>query len=102
MTRAKHFLMGQFLALLVASLPFVPVFPGVATYDGVGAASGDSIGRPMIGSKRYVLEKGRLYLLRQRTWHALVVTTLVREVAWREADLQELRQRFPECDDGSW
>jgi hypothetical protein len=101
-SRAKLFLLGQSLALLIASLPFMPIIPGSALYQGVGSASGHCIGRRMVSQRRFLVEDGKLYLLRQRTWRALALTTLVREVKWREADLQELRHRFPQLDDGTW
>ena len=102
MKRSRVFLFGQALALLVAMLPFVPVIPGAATYEGVGPAAGHTIGRRVPGTERFLLMRGRLYLLRQRTWRALVLVTLIRDVQWREADLQKLHNRFPELVDGSW
>jgi hypothetical protein len=83
------------LVPFVILLPFVPVFPGMATYEGTGSAHGQRIGRRS-SSGQFLLVEGRLYLLRQQTWHGLFLTTCVRRVTWNEDKLRELRQRFPE------
>ena len=85
--------------LLPPLLLFGPVFPSeLAIYTRVGSDSFDqSIHRPL-NSQGFVLEDGKLYLLRQQTWHALVLVTWVHHIDWSIAELQELRQSFPELD----
>jgi hypothetical protein len=91
-----------FLAIFLSIVAFVPVFPGAATYESVGLAKSDTIGRPVRGSTEFMIRNGKLYLLRQRTWHAFLITTFVQHIEWREVELERLRSRFPELSDGTW
>jgi hypothetical protein len=84
------------VVMFMTVLPFVPVFPGRATYEGVGAAHGDSINCD-IRSQKSLLIGGKLYLLKRQTWHALVLLTFVRNVRWSEAELKALSRRYPEA-----
>ena len=85
--------------LLSPLLLFAPVFPSeMATYECVGPVD-DPLDRFIsrsINSQRFILEHGQLYLLYQRTWHAVVLVTWVRHTEWSPGELQELRRKFPE------
>lgn len=85
------------LLLILPLLPFLPMLPGTATFEGVGVARGQKIHR-RVSSERFLLEGGKLYLLRQQTWHALVLITYVREIKWSSKEMEDLRRRFPELD----
>src|SRR5258705_4322929 len=75
-TMEKNSHLGYWMAgvLLVLVLAFVPIFPGTATYQGVGPATGAKLSVPG-GSREFIIEGGKLYLLRQRTRHAILLTT---------------------------
>jgi len=87
---------------------FVPILPGTASYErvrpgsisdeGVGLKDDERIVRRGFMAKRFLLDHGKLYLLRQQTWHALVLVTRVHHVTWSADELQELRRQSPEID----
>jgi hypothetical protein len=83
--------------LILIALSFIPVFPGVATYEAVGPARGQKITQ-RVGSQKFILKDGRLYLLRNETRHALVLVTYFRKVTWGEKELDELRKHHAELD----
>jgi hypothetical protein len=98
-TSTKRATIATTLVALVA-LAFVPIFPGKATYDGIGAAKGLNIVRKDVGTP-FVIEGGKLYLLRQKTWHALVLVTRVKHFSFDlpGSDLDNLKKEFPELRD---
>lgn len=76
----------------------IPVFPGKAVYVGVGPAQGERIIRTRnVGP--FVLDNGRLYLLQQRTWHALLLVSRVERREWNAEQCRELRLGHPELED---
>jgi hypothetical protein len=100
--RLTLFLSGTLVALLITILPLIPLFPGHAVYEGVGTARGESLIGPRGGSKQFLIRKGKLYLLTERNWRALLINTRIEPVKWSDTDLQRLRNMFPEFVDGTW
>lgn len=83
------------LVLAVLVLPFIPVFPGSAIFETVEGGASDRI-VAVSGLRRFMLKDGKLYVLRQQTWHASVLTTFVRRVDWTVEEIQEIRRRYPQ------
>jgi hypothetical protein len=89
------------LFLVVPLLLFVPVIPGGATYEGVGPARDLKVHRSAKSGK-FILENGKLYLLRHQVYHAVIITTYIREIRWSPTDLQQLRRHFPELNNDTF
>jgi hypothetical protein len=96
-----HRLLWLLLLLLVVvalALCVVPVGPTQALYEGVGRARGQEIVCESRGVP-YVLEDGRLFLLRQEIRSSLLLMTWVSRTEWTERKLKELRVKYPELND---
>ena len=89
--------LGVMLLLVLA--PFVPVLPGSSVYEGVGRASGRRL-LARAGSGPVRTAGGELYLLRQETWHGVLLTTFVRFVEWTDAEVEEARRTHRGAVDG--
>ena len=77
---------GLCLLLLFGVLFFLPIFPGVSTYEKFGQTiDGDQFTLRGFGP-RYIRRGDDLYLLRYRTWHAVILVTLLQQVNWSPED----------------
>ena len=92
-------------AVILPVLAFVPTLPGNVLYAGVGHASGKSVVREgqLFSTSSYVLNDEDLYLLKQQTWHAMLLVTYVKSTTWGAPEIERLRKEHSEVDvDALW
>jgi hypothetical protein len=99
-SKSARILVIGILVIASSLLLFIPVIPGDAIYEGVGIAQGERLIHQ--GGKPYVIEGGKLYLLRRQTWHALVLVTRVKTFDYvsNTTEIENLKQKFPELQNG--
>ena len=86
------------LPVLAIAGSFIPLFPGSALFESVGARDGEQISIRGLADAEFIIAHGSVYLLRQQTWQAIALVTYCRKVKWDVAKVRALRQRYPELD----